>query len=123
MCIGKRKASDLAPALPTYHLVEIERLGPELDEDASGAVRRSLECAYCHRGYLEKWERVIIKPASWTGEDIFFPRGLPGICVVSERFKQIIETCQLTNAWLIPAERYAFDEHRPQLPLHYVREN
>ncbi len=82
--VGRRKTGDLPPTLPTYHLVEIERLGPELDEEASGVVRRRLECAYCHRGYIERWERIIIKSSSWRGEDIFFPRGLPGDCIVSE---------------------------------------
>ena len=123
MRVGKRKTGDLPPTLPTYHLVEIERLGPELDEKASEVIRRRLDCTYCHRGYVERWERVVIKSGSWAGEDIFFPRGLPGTCVVSERFRQVVEACRFTNAWLIPAEKYAYDEHRPHLPLHYIRKD
>lgn len=121
--VGKRKTADLPSMLPTYHLVEIERLGPELDEEASGVVRKRLECTYCHRGYIKRWERVVIKPGSWAGEDIFFPRGLPGTCVVSERFKQVVETYRLTNTWLIPAAKYAYDEDHPDLPLHYIRQD
>ena len=48
MRVGKRKTGDLPPTLPTYHLVEIERLGPELDEKASEVIRRRLDCTYCH---------------------------------------------------------------------------
>lgn len=122
MRVGKKRAGDLPPTLPTYHLVEIERLGPELDEDASEVIRRRLDCAYCHRGYVERWEGVVIKSGSWAGEDIFFPRGMPGTCVVSERFRQVVEAYRLTNAWLIPAEKWAYDQHRSQWPTDYARE-
>jgi len=120
--VGRKKRGDLPLNPPTYHVIEIERLGPELDEDASGMTRTHLECPYCHRGDAKRWTGVVIKLGSWSGEDIFFPRGLPGTCVTSERFRQIVESRGLTNARFVPADRYAYDVHRPQLPLHYARE-
>lgn len=121
--VGKKRKGDLPVTLPIYHSVQIERLGPELDEEASGIVRERLDCAYCHRGHFTRWERVVIKTSTWSGEDVFFPRGLPGTLVVSERFKRVSEIHRFTNVWLIPAEKYAYDEHRVRtgLPLHYIR--
>jgi hypothetical protein len=112
---GRRRTGDVHIELPTYHLIEIERLGPELDEDASGVVRVYLKCSYCHRGRLEGWDRIVIKPGTWSGEDIFFPRGLPGTCVVSEQLKDAVDINRLTNVRLIPVEECSYSEHRGSL--------
>jgi hypothetical protein len=120
--VGKQKTGDLPPDLPVYHETEVERLGPELDIKSCGMVltRGAKQCNYCHlvsNGRKIRWERVVINPDSWQGEDIFFPRGGPWY-VVSERFKQIAKHYGLANVVFIPSEKYAYKE-----PHTFVRED
>jgi hypothetical protein len=58
---------------------------------------------------LRRWQRVILEPGSWTGEDIFHARGLPATYITSERFKEVCERYRIANAVLIPAEEYGYD--------------
>jgi len=50
----------------------------------------SLTCKHCLAGdgILERWHRVALDEASWNGDDIFYPYGLPGTLVVSARFNE-----------------------------------
>lgn len=110
--IGNKKMGDLIPSPPEYHLIEIVWNAANLDDKSSHVVRKQVECQF-DRGAVESFERVVFEPGSWTGVDIFEARGLFGIIVVSERFRQIVEANALTNAQLIPSEMFAYDEHRP----------
>ena len=114
--VGTRKRRDLPAGLPTYYLVEIVWGGANQDDVASKVVvKREPSCSYCRVGSgLIRQEGIILEEGSWTGADIFFARGAPGI-IVSERFKEVVERYGLKNAWLILAEKYAWDEHRPGL--------
>src|SRR5687768_16800236 len=47
----------------------------------------------------ERLRRVVLQPHSWSGEDIFFARGLPGTVFVSERFKSLCEDGRYSNCW------------------------
>ena len=118
--VGRRKAGDLPPNLPEYCLITIKWNGANLDDEASGVVRKHpQDCWYCRGSYIS-FERVVIQENTWDGSDVFEVRGLPGVIVVSERFKQLVDTHKITNALFIPAEKYAYDEHR--LGLWYIRE-
>lgn len=114
--VGRRKTGDIPPSLPAYHLVEVMWNGANLDDTASGVIRKKkkTECGFC-RGAPTSFERAVLDQSSWTGADIFEARGLYGDIVVTERFKQMVENHRLRNALLIPAEKYAYDEHRPRL--------
>jgi hypothetical protein len=109
---GRKKTRDLPFNLPTYHLVDVVWNGANLDDELSGVVRKRLECEY-HRGAVEVVEQIVLEANSWTGADIFEARGLPGRILVSERFKQVVDQHNLTNVFLVPAEKYTYDEHRP----------
>lgn len=117
--VGRRKSGDFPTGLPTYYLVKIPWGAANVDDEASGAVRKDYGCSYC-RGPIKLLERIVIKPDSWNGSDIFIPRGLFGTILVSGRFKEVVESYELRNVWLIPSQQYAYDEHRPG--LWYVRE-
>lgn len=121
--VGRRKSGDIPSGLPTYHLVEIVWDGANQDDAASEVVReRPVQCPYCRvGGSPRKQSRIVIEEESWTGADIFTPRGAPVRVMVSERFKQVVDTYKLKNAWLIPANKYAYDRHRPG--LWYVTED
>lgn len=120
--VGRGKAGDLPPSLPQYHLIEIVWNGANQDDVASEVVReKPVKCSYCRvGGFPRRQQRIAIEQGSWAGVDIFTPRGAPVRIMVSERFKQVAEAHALKNVWLIPAEKYAYDEHRPG--LWYVRE-
>lgn len=50
-----------------------------------------------------------LEPGTWHGEDVFQPRGLQGLIVVSEHFAQLVERHGLTNMRLTPIEEYTWD--------------
>lgn len=120
--VGRGKTGDLPPSLPQYHLIEIVWNGANQDDIASEVVREeAVRCSYCRvGGNPRRQQRIVLEQESWTGVDIFTPRGAPVKIMVSERFKQVAETYCLKNIWLIPSEKYAYDMHRPG--LWYVRE-
>jgi hypothetical protein len=120
--VGRKKTGDLPPSLPQYHLIEIVWNGANQDDVASEVVRgKPVKCSYCRvGGNPKRQQRIAIEQESWTGMDIFTPRGAPVGVVVSERFKRAAEVRKLRNVWLIPSEKYAYDQRRPG--LWYVRE-
>lgn len=119
--VGKRRGGDLPPDLPSYHLVEIVWNGANQDDEASEVVReRAPQCEFCRiGGFPRRQKGVVIENGSWTGADIFTPRGSPVRIMVSQRFKEVVDKYALKNVWLIPAEKYAYDDRRPG--LWYVR--
>jgi len=115
--VGTRKRGDLPPDLPRYYMVKVIWDGANQDDVASKVVsKRAPKCSYCRvGGGLVRQEGIILEEGSWKGADLFWGRGTPGVILVSERFKEVVERYRLKNAWLIPAEKYAWDESRPGL--------
>lgn len=116
--VGRRKRGELPPEVPEYHLVKVPWGKGLVDDAASGMVRKGDGCSYC-LGTPIRYERIVLK--EWSGEDVFTPRGVYGVIMVSERFKEVVERYGVTNVWLIPAECYGYDEKRQG--LWYVRED
>ncbi len=112
--VGRRRTGDIPAGMPAYHLVKIPWGRANMDDAASEVERKPWSCAYC-RGSVIRYERIVIEPGSWQGDDLFIARGLSGVVLASERFKEVVESYGLTNVWLIPSERYAYDEKRPGL--------
>lgn len=117
--MGRKKRGDLTDSLPTYQLVQITWNGANLDDAQSHVVRNSFDCSFC-RGAVKSLQSIVIEQDSWSGADIFIARGLNGTILVSEKFKQATEADNLRNVWLIPAEKYVYDERH--IGLWYVRE-
>lgn len=101
---------------PIYHLIHVLWGGANQDDEASGLTQKHPEvirCAYCRTGNARRsQDRIAIQAGTWNGQDVFSPRNAPVPFLVSERFKQVVTAHQLTNAWFIPAEQYAYDENR-----------
>lgn len=119
--MGRKKTGDLPASPPIYHLVEILWNGANQDDVASKVVFKDPpRCSFCRSGgVILRQEGIILEASSWTGADIFFARGKSPV-LVSERFKQVVESHKLKGAQFIPAEKYAYDERRPG--LRYIRE-
>ena len=115
--VGTRKTGDLPPGLPTYYLIAVLWDGANQDDRASKVVwKRMPECTYCRAGgWAVRQEGIIIEEGSWKGVDLFTARGAPVPIMVSERFKEVVEKYGLKNAWLIPAEKFGWEEGRPGL--------
>jgi hypothetical protein len=96
---------------PPYFLTRLPRSRTAIDLAASEFEWESPPtCDVCRLGQIVKrWKRVIIDQSTWTGEDIFFARGLSGSIFVSARFKEFIGLNGIANAHLLPAESYAHD--------------
>lgn len=109
----RRKAGIGDP--PEYWLASIVRSRAEVDDLASGLVRdEEPTCKECRiGGLIKRLDRIILHADSWSGEDVFFARGLPGTVLVSEQFKLLCDANNLTNCSLISAEDFSFD-HYPQ---------
>jgi hypothetical protein len=101
---------------PAYFHAGIARSGAAIDDAASGIVREGTPCASCRQARLiKRAQRLVLEHDTWTGEDIFIARGLPGTFFATERFKRMCDEENIRGAVLIPTEAYGFD--------HYPSEN
>jgi hypothetical protein len=66
-------------------------------------------CLECRTGGINAINGFVLEPGTWSGEDIFRPRGIQGRIIVSERFKDFAERHHLTNVVLTPTESYVWD--------------
>jgi hypothetical protein len=103
--------ASLAGRVPTYYKATVLRSCTAVDQVKSGFEwRRPPSCHQCRLGDdLRRWNEVVIDEGTWSGEDIFIARGLPGLYVTSSRFKDVCETYGLLNAVFVPSNAYARD--------------
>ncbi|WP_232537380.1 hypothetical protein [Cystobacter fuscus] len=64
------------------------------------------ECRY--EGY-DAVKGFTLEPETWRGEDIFVPRGLQGLLVVSERFARFVIRHGFTPSRLTPTEEFVWN--------------
>jgi len=102
---GKPKES-----LPRYFKAAVIRSTTTIDQEASAYVweDKSKVCPECLFGTLKRHQALVIKEETWTGDDIFFPRGGNGP-IVSERFKNVFDENRLLGAVFIPVEEAGYD--------------
>lgn len=80
--------------------------------------RKPPTCSECRSAGIDAIHGFVLEPGTWSGEDIFRPRGLPGDIVVTERFKNFVERYGLTNMRLTPTEQFVWDpSHLGPAPL------
>jgi hypothetical protein len=105
---GQLQGRDVA--VPTYHAAEVFWGGGNIDDVASGVVYEDesrILCDYCRDGGIKlTFARLVLEPGSWTGLDMFIPRGTHHI-FVTERFVSLAQKHELKNAFLVPSEQYA----------------
>jgi hypothetical protein len=105
-----RKNKHAPREVPPYYCVSISRTSTLIDQETSGLVmKRAWTCDYCRTGLIKSIQKVVIDEDSWTGEDIFYARGLPGTRITSERFKNFVLEADIKNGDLIGADEYHFD--------------
>ena len=96
---------------PCYYCCRPVRSSAIVDDVKSGFVwQHAWTCDLCRLGRnLIRGRRIALISGSWSGEDIFFPRGLSGRVLVSEKFKDVVEHAEASNCVLVPAEEFSFD--------------
>jgi hypothetical protein len=100
------------PTTPRYSRVAVAYGPAALDLNASHMEWfEPPTCMECRSSLIIRWQRVVIEEGTWTGEDIFAPRGLSGTWVVTPRFKSLCEEYQIKNAKFIPAEEHGHDSY------------
>jgi hypothetical protein len=110
MVLGVTSRQPNLPMPPNYRRVSVVYGGPALDMMASGFEWIDPPtCEFCRTGNIMRWQRLVLEPDTWQGEDIFRPRGLSGHIMVSERFKDTCEQNGITNAVFTPAELAGHD--------------
>ncbi len=100
-------------AAPRYHCCRVG-LSKAAVDDAKSALEREepATCKECRLGgIIKRIRRVVLEPSSWSGEDNFFSRGLPGTILASEKFEKFCRENQISNCLLIPAEEFSFDHY------------
>lgn len=106
---------------PQYFVAEVVRSESTVDVDASGMEWNGGEepCPVCfHRngGTFLRQKRVVIKPETWSGHDLFHARGGASF-VASTRTKEICEANGIKNAVWIPACEYEIDFYPSEAKL------
>jgi hypothetical protein len=51
--------------------------------------------------------RVVVDESTWSGEDIFYARGLSGLIITSERFAEWFDRLRVNNGVLVPSLEYS----------------
>lgn len=106
----KSRKRKLRNECPIYFLANVKRSRAAIDTAASEFEYESGPvCSECRRGNsLKRWSRIIIEPGTWSGEAIFYPRGLNEI-LVTEQFREMYIANGLRNGVFIPAEEFGHD--------------
>jgi len=109
----QRRGTQTALTLPQYRAVTVTFGSALVDEPRSQILRPGpFDCDYCRVVGTDGINGFTLEPGSWNGDDIFYPRGLPGVVVVSECFAHLVPKHQLTNTVLTPTEQYVWDPLR-----------
>jgi hypothetical protein len=97
-------------APPPYFKAAVVLSKAVVDDVASGVEEtKPPTCPVCRLGSgIKRWKAIIIKPETWSGEDVFQPRWSSGF-FTTERFKEWCEINNMKNATFIPAEEYGYD--------------
>jgi hypothetical protein len=99
---------------PPYLHVTIARSRAAVDEGRSSISRgRQPTCPECRSDGIDAVHGFALEAVTWTGEDVFRARGLPGIAIASARFHDLVHEHRLTNIRLERTEAYEWDAYGP----------
>jgi len=94
---------------PAYYLAGVCLGKGVVDPCASELDCEPPKCTVCWTSKLIRRTRsIVLKEGSWGREDVFRPRGLPGVILISENLKSELDKCSAVIN-VTRAEEYAFD--------------
>jgi hypothetical protein len=104
------KPKRMAKNIPEYLVARVRRSGAVFDPVGSKAEYRVMwNCKECLTGEMLRHQRVELMPGTWSGEDLFVAKGLPGVIITSDRFRQFCLSHRFRNVKLIEASKYGVD--------------
>jgi hypothetical protein len=107
--IPKRMIKDM----PKYYVARIKRSKAIFDMELSEAKYKGELCKECNiPDDLQSFRRIVIREETWTGEDIFYPKGLPATEIVTERFAEFCQVNSIRNVNLTEALKYSYDYYK-----------
>jgi len=77
---------------------------------------KPFECSWCRDTGVDAIDGLALEEGSWSGEDVFRPRGLWGIILVSERFVRFAGKHALSHIAWVPIDKYVWDPLRVFYP-------
>jgi len=107
--IKKRRGPKPGP--PPRYLFVIPAYGqPALDQERSRLhTSAPIKCTWCRDTGVDAIDGLALEDGTWSGEDVFRPRGLSGLILVSERFMRFAQRHALSHFTFIPIEKYVWD--------------
>jgi hypothetical protein len=94
--------------MPTYGQTAVDM------ERSRLRISKPIECTWCRETGVDAIGGIALETGTWSGEDVFRPRGLWGTILVSERFLRFAEKHALSHIAWVPIEKYVWD------PLHLL---
>jgi len=106
-----RKRRGPKPGTPPRYLLVTPIYGsPALDLERSRILsKKPMRCSWCRKRPPDAIDGLALERETWTGEDVFRPRGLWGTILVSERFMRFAQHHALSHFTFIPIEKYVWD--------------
>ncbi len=107
--IKKRRGPKQGPP-PRYLFVTPAYGQPALDLERSRLhISKPRTCTWCRSTGVDAVDGLTLEKGTWSGEDVFRPRGLWGHILVSERFMRFAQHHALSHFTFIPIEKYVWD--------------
>jgi hypothetical protein len=96
--------------LPRYLFVTPAYGSPALDLERSRILsKKPMRCTWCRKRPPDAIDGLALEEGTWTGEDVFRPRGLWGHILVSERFIHLAQRHACSHFAFIPIDKYVWD--------------
>ena len=108
--VRRKRRGAQAPPPPPYVFVTPAYGRPALDlQRSSIRSKRPAECVECRYTSPDSVDGLVLELETWSGEDVFRPRGLWGVILVSERFLRFVGGYDLAHMSLVPSEKYVWN--------------
>jgi len=105
----KRRGRKPGPP-PRYFFVTPTYGQPALDLERSRLhTSAPVTCTWCRSTGVDAIDGLTLEEGTWSGEDVFRPRGLSGLVLVSERFMHFAQRHALSHFSFVPIEKYVWD--------------
>ncbi len=107
----RRERRGSKPGLPPRYLFVTTAYGHAALDMERSRIRgnRPMRCPFCRYVGCEAVDGLVLEPGTWTGEDVFRPRGLSGVVLVTERFMRFAEKYAMSHMTFVPIEKYVWD--------------